>query len=170
MNEDELSRIVAFVALQWPAFKPTEEQTAAWEPIIGDLSYAGTKAAVISLAAEGRDFAPNAGLLRQRTLELTTEGVPEIDRAWAEVLEQVAMTGYYRIPTFSHPAIAAAVDAMGWRNICISEDQMADRAHFLKLYAVTFARHQREALMPAEARKLLEEAAKAIGHPGELEP
>ena len=38
------------------------------------------------------------------------------------------------MPKFKDPLIQKAVDIMGWKELCLSENQVADRAHFMKIY------------------------------------
>ena len=56
--------------------------------------------------------------------------------AWGEFKREVHRTGYYGTPQFSHPLIQRAIDIMGWREMCLSEDpEGVLRGQFLKIYA-----------------------------------
>jgi hypothetical protein len=87
---------------------------------------------------------------------------PTIDEAWGEVLARVSRVGLTtELPggpkvTFSHPAIESVVASMGWRNLCVSETQMADRAHFARLYT---ERVDRDLSVAAEAPNVLQHRA-----------
>lgn len=54
--------------------------------------------------------------------------------AWAEVLRTVSSIGSYGNPIFKEEIIFKAVECVGWRNICLSENIGVERAHFMKVY------------------------------------
>jgi len=66
--------------------------------------------------------------------------------AWGEVMRQVSKVGSYNIPKFSSVVIQKCVDAIGWRNICLSEMPAVERAHFLKIYDVISERNKNRVL------------------------
>jgi hypothetical protein len=65
--------------------------------------------------------------------------------AWGLVLREVSLTGSYGVPKFVDPLVARAVEAVGWRHICLSENIMVERAHFLKIYDTLDIREKQEA-------------------------
>lgn len=73
---------------------------------------------------------------------LTRSDQLDADQAWAEVLQQVRRVGYYGVPVWSHPAVADAVAALGWQTLCTSDNQEADRAHFMRFYERAHDRHR----------------------------
>jgi hypothetical protein len=171
MTDQELVQILALVSTYWPHFQlPDDRQELltwrkAWGRLLSDLDNAAVVAAVDSLAAEARDFAPPPGVIRHRAVQLQAgPGAPGVDEAWAEVQAEIARVGWTvaldpdRKPLFSHPSISAAVDAMGWQTLCESENPMADRAHFIKLYGTATERATRDTVMPASVRELLDGA------------
>lgn len=61
--------------------------------------------------------------------------LPAPDEAWGQVLRAITRIGHTGDPDpMLHPLVAVAVNRLGWRELCMSENQMADRAHFLRLY------------------------------------
>lgn len=171
MSGAEVVQLFALISTYWPNFhvpKGPEAAVAfreAWLRLLGDLDNAAVVAAVDSLAAEARDFPPPPGVIRNRAVQLQVgPGGPGMDEAWAEVQAEIARVGWTgaldpaRKPLFSHPSITAAIEAMGWQTLCESENPMADRAHFLKLYGTATERVTRDAVMPASVRELLEGA------------
>ena len=56
---------------------------------------------------------------------------------WGEVNEAIRHYGYYHQEegmTSLREPMRIAVQRMGWRALCTSENDMADRAHFLRIY------------------------------------
>jgi hypothetical protein len=43
--------------------------------------------------------------------------------------------GHAGKPEFSSPLIAKAVDTLGWRTICLSDNVAIERAHFMQVYS-----------------------------------
>lgn len=172
MKKDEYARISAELNLLWPSSKWEVGTIRAGENLLLDLDPEPVMAAVRALAAEGERFAPNPGQLRRRAIELVGPRIPSPDQALAEVYQQISAIGSYGTPTWSHPAIGAGVDALGgWRYLCASEEPMADRAHFLKVYGNIETRYTAESLMPPSVAELLSNQVNlSAGRVLELEP
>lgn len=156
MNKAEYARITAELNFLWPHSRWEVGTVRAGEKQLLDLDAAQVMAAVEAMAAEGERFAPGPGQVRQRALAMTGAQVPTADEALAEVHRQIASCGYLRAPEWTHPAIGDTVAAMGgWLALCASEDHMADRAHFLRLYATVGQRHRTASTMPPCVHELL---------------
>ena len=54
--------------------------------------------------------------------------------AWGIVKSTIIGIGSYGMPNFGNELIDETVKIMGWRNLCMSENDVADRAHFMKIY------------------------------------
>ncbi len=156
MTKTEYARIAVELNSLWPSSKWDVGTMRAGEKQLLDLDPGQVMAAVETLAAEGERFAPGPGQVRKRALEMVGEQVPSADEALSEVYRQIASSGYLRVPEWTHPAIGDTVAAMGgWTALCASEDAMADRAHFLRLYGTVTRRHETTALMPPCVLELL---------------
>lgn len=55
------------------------------------------------------------------------------------------------------PVTRLAVKRMGWIELCMSEDQSIDRAHFLKIYQAEENRQKENALLPLDMFEKLEQ-------------
>lgn len=62
--------------------------------------------------------------------------------AWAEVLKEISKTGSWGKPQFNDPLIVRAVECIGWKNMCMSENIAIERAHFLKVFDSLSARNR----------------------------
>lgn len=159
MNPDEFTVALAYVRRIWPQQRLPERTADAWFRLLGDLDADALTAAIEDLATSGREFPPSAGHLRKRACELVAPGVPDADEAWDEVNSAMARVGSYGTPTWSHPAVSAAVETIGWRKLCLSENSMADRAHFIGFYGTIRDRTQRDLAMPPAVREMLQRVA-----------
>ena len=76
--------------------------------------------------------------------------------AWAIVRNKISAIGSYGHPEFENPLITKAVEAIGWRDMCLSENIMIERAHFLKIYDTLCLREKEEqTYLPSPAIKNL---------------
>lgn len=191
MTDQEISELISYVQLLWPHGREVDrrEQIVAWREQLADVPALAGRAAVDELAAAGREHPPPPGVIRRRALFLASGAdAPTVEQAWNEVLETIqrqphSSTTYDTCPrwrwkdgpacpldcphrhvTFSHPAIQATVDGLGYRDLCASSETMADRAHFLKLYPITVERLARQVSMPRSVAAL--EAARPLAELG----
>lgn len=146
MTRSELVKLMALVSTYWPHWSVptnTDELSAvvnAWERLLGDVPAKEAAAAVDAIAVEGERFAPGPGVIRRRALDIAGgPDAPTEDEAWLEVREGIRRVGSLTrygepLPVWSHPAIGAVVRALGWDELCESENEVADRAHFTRLY------------------------------------
>lgn len=164
MTPEDSARLITRLAVTWPNYKmPTDPDLLAltvevWCDELDGIAAPEAVQAVKSLSAEGGKFAPAVGEIRKRALELRQQvtgsgGVPSGADAWAEVLQLIQRRGHIRPPEAehcSHPAIFKAVETFGWMNLCLSENQMADRAHFIRFYEDIASRFRDHMAGPAQ--------------------
>jgi hypothetical protein len=146
VNLQETSKIVAVLEGSFPNF-PTKPQTVpAYHLALEDLPYEAVRAAVRE-ALQSLKFFPTPAELRAIISDKLL-GLPSAEEAWGEVTTQVRECGVYRTPTWSCGAVQAAVRAIGYRNICMTEvdDLPAQRAHFYR----TFNAYRERALKDAD--------------------
>jgi len=157
MKRSEVSVMMALFAAAYGR-EPTDEQVSVWQEFLADVDSAAAGRAARRHIATSPHY-PTVSDIRRLVADEEC-AAPDADRAWAEVLDAVRRWGRYREPTFSHAAITEAVAGVGWLAICDSEAIGVERAHFLKLYEQSRARHVREAnvgpLLPAAERRQLE--------------
>ena len=167
MKKTEVLKLVTVTKTLWPNWKgaDTADELAlavdTWQAILDDIPTDLALAAVRSLATSGREFAPPVGVIRQKAVQLvsaaTGGNAPDVDEAWAEVRHATSSRGYMAgQPDWSHPAIAAAVHSIGWKDLCHSTNHDALRAHFFKVYGTAQARADAERDLPPAARAVAE--------------
>lgn len=167
MRPTDWAAVALEVHALWPQARWDEVTVERAGALVADLDGRLVLAAVHTLAAEGREFPPPPGVIRSRAVELASaDTAPDVDQAWAEVRGAMATVGSWGVPELSHPAVAATVDAMGWKTLCRSEDQMADRAHFLRLYGAATARARRSSMMPPAVAELVASTILPASAPG----
>ena len=174
-TRDDISKLIMVLAASFPNFKPgysaaerkarLSEMVQAYTAILGDLDADRLMQAAYHLASTNTWF-PTASELRQAyfSLDERAAGVPTGDEAWAEV-KGLFHRGYsgYRPPTsetFSHPRVEKALQGIGgWRMLCQSENDAADRARFLQAYETHTQRDRELSRMLPGVRQVIEELA-----------
>lgn len=174
MTDQEFAEVMLAVTGLWPNWQANKPTYAVADRLLAGLPYLDVCAAVDALAIESPRFFPGPGELRVRALEVAAPegGAPSGDEAWGEVVRERHRAGQYagtalsdRALTFSHPAITAVVDALGWSALCTSENEVADRAHFLRLYAERVTRLRVDRATPPSVAAAIARTAEATALP-----
>jgi hypothetical protein len=131
--------------------KSLDAMVDAYAALLADLDYARCNAAVRVLL-QSKNWIPAVADIRKVVLELERGPVRPSGEAWGEVLKAIGRYGAWRTPgvdfQFSDPEVARCVNALGWKVLCLSEDQTADRARFIELYGVVATQERREQQVP----------------------
>ncbi len=86
-----------------------------------------------------------------RTLTATLNQL-SAGEAWGQVRKSIRRWHLGK-PDFDDPLVEKAVGIMGWNDLCKSENQVADRARFLQIYAQLQERDDRDRkLLPSSLR------------------
>lgn len=148
MSQSQLTTmtVLRFLVDAYPAMEISPGTLAIYVQVLSDIPPEQLKIAVLRHVTQSRFF-PSVSELREAAagLHQEAEDQPDAYTAWAEVTAAFRDVGYYRQPTWSHPLIGRAVDALGgWRNLCQSENGVADRARFFEVYGAYASRSQNE--------------------------
>ncbi len=146
---NDIRAILKQLVAAYPHAEATRETTAVYDRLLSDIPPADLQTVVDQAIAECK-FLPTIAELRERWHSLTRGlGQPSATEGWNEVLEQIRTVGYIGTPQFSNAITARVVKAMGWRELCASENVIADRAHFMRMYEQIAARgEQVQRLLP----------------------
>jgi hypothetical protein len=160
MNLEEAAQLVGTVLVSYPSQggKINDAQQIAmakvWRDMLGDFTYAQCNAA-LRLLVQTRQFMPTIAEIRSAVLDLERGPVTAGGDAWGDVLAAMKSKGAHRTPgidfTFPDVTTARCVQRLGWRDLCLSENTMADRARFIELYDKLAVEQRREAQSPALA-------------------
>ena len=119
----------------------------AWLGMVAHLD-AATFQAALQLVATRSEFFPTPALVLAAVTELTTMPARTGLEAWNEVRRAIAEHGVYHPPggaqygefrnyqwDFSDPLVSRLIDgAKAWAELCLSENEIADRARFIDAY------------------------------------
>lgn len=137
MTKLEIKKLVAIIVAAYPTSKITDESVGIYERMLADLDYAAASASVERLLAVSK-WLPTVAEIRETSLTLHVGETRPGGEAWGDVLKAIGRHGYMRTPgkdfMFEDPVTAECVSAMNWRELCSSENQVADRARFIETY------------------------------------
>lgn len=133
MTTEEAAKILVILQRNWPDYTILEGTEDVWAMVFDDVPYEPVMLVVKDYLKSDKPFFPKPGELRTLLIERFM-GLPAPEEAWSEVMRAIREHGSYRAPVFSCAAIAQAVDTIGWRNICMSEEIGVERAHFYRTY------------------------------------
>ena len=155
-TELEIKQIHNLLAINYPAHvaklsgADLKVQLALWVQLLADIDGEVLKAAALQHMARSQWF-PAVAELRHEAGAILAPAAQSAIEAWGDVTAAMALARYYRyadgfheFPQFADPVTQRVVDAMGWGNLCGSEDGTADRARFLQGYEAIVKRHQEE--------------------------
>lgn len=157
---DELEYVLGQLFSAYANTRVDEGTVAIYTRLLADIPPADLQTVVDQCIASSK-FLPTVAEIREQWYLLTSRlGQPSATEGWADVLRQIRAVGYIGKPTFGNPITEAVVKAIGWRELCASENIVADRAHFMRMYDQLVARgEQVQGLLPQS----LEMAEQRIG-------
>jgi hypothetical protein len=137
MTPIETKKLIAVLAAAYPSANRTasdlEAMASVWHRVLANVPYAEADHAAYEIIGTSRFMPSVSELLSRIRAKHETPRRTGIE-AWGDVMRAVSNFGAYRDPKFDDPAVAQVVRAMGWQELCASENQVADRARFVDAY------------------------------------
>ena len=145
---DKISTTKAIAPLQL-AFKGALEKDRLqfYVMMLSDIPPQILEVAVKKLIMTNK-FLPSIAEIRETAYGIkgTISGTaaPDESEAWGEVIKAIRSVGYYGKPKFSHEAITAAVNNIGWQDICTTPNDGMNtlRAQFRRAYQLAAQRQK----------------------------
>jgi hypothetical protein len=127
---DQSDALVAMLVAAFDAVM-SRERLLVYSLFLADLDEEiGARVVATWIARETRF--PMIAELRQLAERLGADAPPDIDQAWGEVHK--AMRAGRAPFRWSHDSVRLAVEAIGFRELCMSNDLSIDRAHFARAF------------------------------------
>lgn len=183
MTPTEAGDIVGLLLASYPTQRQrmTREDSAAmtkaYASALQDLDATAARAAVSALVLT-EAWIPTIAAIRLKAAELGGGRRRTSGEAWGDVVDAMRRYGSHRAPgvdfEFGDPLVADCVRRLGWRDLCASENQVADRAHFMRMYEDVAQPAERDratagalptsgrAELPSGVRPLLASVARAL--------
>lgn len=138
-------------------FLQTKEGLEIWYGFLKDIDYNILSMSIQKYICNNK-FAPTIADLRELAVEIVTDN-KEWGDGWQSVLDNIRKYGYYQEKlALDHmdEVTRKVVKNLGWQNICMSENQMTDRANFRDLYNAYAKRKKEDAKLPQSVRIQIE--------------
>ena len=139
LEPKEFAQIASAIRTYYPREKilPNDEAMELWYEALKDLDYQSVSKALHRWIATERWSPSIADIRSMVSKETETEADHEWSDAWGEVERAIRNHGYYReqaaLDSMS-PVTRLCVKAIGWKNICLSEEIGVERGHFRSMY------------------------------------
>lgn len=141
-------------------FLPDAEALKIWYELLKDLDYAVTNIAIQKYMLTNKKE-PTVADIRELVVSVKVGEKPSWSDGWEEVLRAISMYGMYREAEalLSMTELTRkVVKRLGFKNICISENIMTDRANFRMIFEQLADREQTEKQIPFTLSTLIEQA------------
>ena len=110
-------------------------KVAVMASLLSDLTEEEFERGVKTFILRHKEVYPNTNIIAViRYYALTDPNDPSAEEAWGELTRERNRHGIYGAWEIKNPLVAQCVEIMGRRNLCLSENEEADRAHFFKIY------------------------------------
>lgn len=152
MTERDFDKIRAALKSAYPNanIMPDNYTIRLWFRMLEDLDYEVVENAVLDHISTCV-FPPAIAEIRQKCTQRLNPIISDWGAAWEEVQNAMRRYGYYReeeaMASLSS-LTAVAVRRMGFRNLCMSENPVADRAHFQRMYEGMVKEEQNRIQLP----------------------
>lgn len=159
MTKDQFKYIVAALTSNYSRFEiKNQAQFEFWYSMLNDIPYDQLIIAVKKYCAENK-FAPTVADLREAFVSVKESPVLDHNEAWGLIQRAIRNFGVYRpeeaIASLP-PTVARVMKNMNYKELCMSENQMADRAHFIKMYTAFVGREQKDKQIPGPLKEEVE--------------
>ncbi len=142
-----------------PNFLPDADSVKIWFSLLSDLDYNIANIAIQKYMLTEK-FAPTIADIREMATNVKTGDKPLWSDGWEEVLMAIRKYGSYReneaLESMSE-LTRMAVQRLGFRNICMSENIMTDRANFRMIFEQLAERNHTQMQIPAKLSNLIEQ-------------
>lgn len=180
MNRTESAKLVAILTAAYPSAQVRPETSTAYAMALADIPFELGEQAVAVLLRTNK-FLPTPAEIREALVDAATQDQPSWEQAWKELERTIGRFGSlllmqgdsydayrerYGWTGWSTPEVEEAVDFIGYRNVCMSEnsDLPTIRAQFRNCYEAIVQRKRKamqigSAAIPASLVAFLEPGA-----------
>ena len=160
MQKIDVMKLIGIMSINyrnWPEAGKEDALITLWTKMLADVTYDVVEAAVEKYMSESI-YPPTIADIRARIADITIIREKTGIEAWGDVKHAIRKYGTYReadAMKYLGGVAQKVVEAIGFRTLCMSENEMADRAHFLKVYDVMAYRERQDALLPDSTRAIM---------------
>lgn len=149
------------------ADKMTLECTSIiWHEMLSDVDDI-TAMNALKLLLATNEYPPTIASILEAVRKIKHPALPDAGEAWRRLSNAITQYGYYResegLASLDETTRKVA-EYIGWRQICTAplEHEMANRAHFIKMWETISNRIKEEQLLPLELREMISSIGKTV--------
>ena len=159
MNETEFEKFYTYITAVTTDTKPSPQKMEVYWDALNDLPFDVAMAAARKVIATLENpFLPMPAVFRGMALQVTGSNIPAAPDAWAEVTKAIRNFGSYReteaLESLS-PLTRKAVRAIGYKDLCLSENQDVIRGQFRMMYETLEKRETMDAKTPQSLKDVI---------------
>jgi len=134
-TEIETLRVLKILGDVYPSFRLNSSAIEVYVKLMADIPGSVLEQAALDHISRSTFF-PSVAELRSAAFSIleAADPIPTEYEAWREVQAEVARVGHAGQPELGNPVARQVVEQLGWRSLCLSENPVADRAHFVQAY------------------------------------
>lgn len=160
MTFDEFKILVKGLKSAYPSpnFLPDAESVKIWYQLLQDLEYQVVNVAIQKHILTSK-FPPSIAEIREQSVTVSIGEKPLWSDGWEEVLRAIRKYGSYRESEALESMTEItrmAVQRLGFRNICMSENIMTDRANFRMIYEQIADREHAAKQIPMKLNNMIQ--------------
>jgi len=146
MNDLTFKKGIAYIFKCFPVMEKSTDPEAVkvWRTLLSDMMDEEFVTGVIRLCRETREFYPGTNIVAmiREHADKINHPIISAEEAWGEVMKQISSVGFYGTPVWSDPIIKTAIQAIGWKILCHSDEQQlgVHRAHFMRCFGAYLER------------------------------
>jgi len=170
MTKRDVLGLLAILQANYPRFYADMTTEAlqicaeTWTLMLSDITCEVATIALQRLIATSK-FLPTIAEMRESISAVQNPNLPDAGEAWSEVIQAIRNYGYYNptegMASLREP-VRQVVQRMGWRDLCMSENSMADRAHFLRIYESMGKRTKEQNQLPTALKETIAQIGQSM--------
>lgn len=140
MDKQEFATLAMAIRTYYPKenILPNKESMQLWFRELQDIPFKVAEAALRKWVSTNK-WSPSIAEIREMSATIKNGDIPDWVEGWEEVQKAIRKHGMYDIKgamdSFS-PLTRQTVERLGFRNICVSENPMSERANFRQCYEI----------------------------------
>lgn len=166
MNKAEFARFAMALKTYYPRenLLPNDKAVELWFMQLQDIPCQIAETALNKWVALNK-WSPTIADIRESAAEIMGGEYPDWGEAWEEVLFAIKKYGSYRVKdalASLSPMTRKATERIGFKELCMSENIMADRAQFRQIYEKYLEKQKRETQMSQGIKTQIETSQRKL--------
>jgi tetratricopeptide (TPR) repeat protein len=154
-NKQQILEILTILTAAYPRTEITEPTVRLYQEALADIPDDVLRASALDHISRSTFFQAVAELRSSAAdIALDTRRFPTAFDAWQQAFRAMVDYGRDRKPDFDNPILEKTLFALGWRNLCMSTNQVADRARFIECYNIFLKRAKDDAVTLPQVKDL----------------